>query len=470
MLKFGAVGDGRHDNSPAIQRAIAYARAQGLHTVYFPSGRYLVQAVHGGPGTIKLANGVSLRGAGRTSCVLKLAAGPRNPAALFYQDWQHEPEVSNVCIEGLTFDGSLGQQQFDASYEFCHALSINNGHHIEVRNCKFMSFRGDGLLFGDTDELTRDARITRHVRVHDNEFYDIYREGCMFCCTEDAAFYRNRVSGAGYLVGGVDIERHSANETVRRVAVYQNVFDFRQGLGPIERGPRRVHYRRAVTMGYFYAGYPQGVADGRSSGHEVHDNTIYQGQLDCYGHTDVTIAHNTFANDYEDVAGVAYLTPHAILVADARVTTGLANVRVEGNTIRSQMPGSGIVFNNYTRATALRNIIVGGQLAGIQLIHSSATVSYNSLTGIGTALAPAVGIQVSGDCDSVLIAHNTVRGTKQGPSNPTSYAVELVGYNHSERAPTIEYNTAANMARGIVMECPVQPGYATLRDNRQVKQ
>ena len=466
---FGAVGDGRTDCGPAIGRAIAYARVHAVPTVYFPAGTYLIRKAESPAGAIRLANGVSLRGAGRAVCTLQLAGGQHNPPALFYQAWRDEPAISNVRVRGFTFDGSLDQQRFDADYQFCHALSINNGHNIEVRDCTFTSFRGDGLLFGDTDEPTSDARITRNVRVHDNEFYNIYREGCMFCCTDSAAFYRNRVHGPGYLVGGVDIERHSANETVRRVAVYQNLFDFRQGFGPAERGRPLAKYRRAVTMGFFYAGYPHGVADGRSGGHRVYDNTVYQGQIDCYGHTDVVISHNTFTSFFEEVAGIAYLTPHAVLVADAGTTVGLTRVRVTRNVIRSQMRGHGVMLNHYSLAAVTDNDIANVRWAGIQLLNASADVLRNSIRDVGTPAAPAAGILVSGNCNDVLIARNTVRGSRSGPANPTSYAVELAGYNQSPLPPRIQYNKAVNVARGVVGEDARQREYALLLGNRRTE-
>ena len=465
---FGAAGDGRQNDGPAIQQAIIYAQAHQLAAVYFPPGTYLIQPAKTGPGTLKLANGVGLRGAGRAKCILKLAGGHFNPPALFYQAWGEEPEISNILVAGLTFDGSLEEQHFDANYQYCHALSINNGHNLEVRNCTFRSWRGDGLLFGDTDEPTRDARITRNVRVHNNEFYAIYREGCMFCCTQGGVFHHNWVHGPGYLVGGVDIERHSANETVRQVAVYDNLFDFRQGLGPAERGGPRVHYRRAVTMGFFYAGYPQGAADGRSGGHQIHDNTIYQGQIDCYGHTDVTIARNRFINFFEDIAGVGFLTPHAILVADAHTTTGLTGVRVSDNAIWSQMNGGGIVFNNYTFSAAVCNTITGSQQAGIQLLNSSVSVLQNTITDVGTARTPAAGILVDGDCPRLVIAHNLIRSTRHGARNFTSYGVKLGSYNRSKIPPRISYNRAIGLARGVVGEYAEQPKYALLLANRYV--
>lgn len=49
----GAVGDGKHKDTPAIQKAIDAAEAAGGGTVYFPAGKYL-------SGTIYLKSGVTL--------------------------------------------------------------------------------------------------------------------------------------------------------------------------------------------------------------------------------------------------------------------------------------------------------------------------------------------------------------------------------------------------------------------------
>lgn len=463
---FGAVGDGHANDIEAIRQAIKFAQANKIATVYFPSGTYLIGEVGTAPGMVRLANGVNLKGTGPATCTLKLAGGLFNPEAMFFQAWWQEPEVSNVLVEGLAFDGNLGQQRFAANYQYCHALSINNGHNIEVRRCKFVGFRGDGLLFGDTDEPSRDARITRNVQVHDNEFDNIYREGCMFCCTEGGSFYRNRVHGPGYLVGGVDIERHSANETVKNIQVHHNVFDFREGYGPVERGGPHARYRRAVTMGFFYAGYPGGMADGRSGGHRIYGNAVYQGQVDCYGHTDVSIDDNTFSSAFEDVAGVTRLTPHAILVADARRTTGLSGVRVTNNVVCSQMAGDGIVFNNYSGASAASNHIANVRLAGIHLINASVEITKNTIADVGTAAAKSSGILLTGNCNKVLIAHNTIRCTRSGSQSPTRYAVQLENRNASPVAPTISYNEAVNMANGLVGEYTGQPGFAVVYGNK----
>ncbi|WP_184549754.1 glycosyl hydrolase family 28-related protein [Mucilaginibacter sp. FT3.2] len=373
----GAIGDGINDDTQAIRDAIYAAKSGAIPTVYFPEGSYLIKETGDKPGIIKLLNGVSLKGAGVNETHIVLSSGRKNPVSIFYQAWWEEPSVENVVIEGIDFDGNLPKQTFDPDYQFCHALSINNGRKIEVRNCRFQCFRGDGLLFGDTFEPSLNARIVTDVSVHDCDFYNIYREGAMFCCVNGALFFNNRVHGNGYLVGGVDIERHSANETVVNVSVYNNTFDFRKGYGPVERG-RIIKYRRAITIGYFYGGYKDGVVDSLSGHQKVYSNKIYQGQIDCFGHVNVSITCNTIVNTYENIKGVKHVSLPAINVSDARTTIGLSNITVNDNYIKSSIPGNGIVFYKYKGVSSKNNIFIGKKIGGVMLINAEGDVHSNA--------------------------------------------------------------------------------------------
>jgi hypothetical protein len=462
---YGAKGDNYSDDSKAVRAALAAAKANGKTAVYFPDGSYIIGEAGNTSGVIELKNGVGLLGSSPATCHIKLSQGRYNPPSIFYQAWWSEPIVSNILIQGIDFDGTSFGQSFSADYEYCHALSINNGQNIEVANCKFESFRGDGLLFGDTFLSSLNLRMTSNVKVHDSEFLNIYREGTMFCCTDNGSFYNNNVHGTGYLVGGVDIERHSSNETVTNISVYNNLFNFSDGYGPVERGGPVVKYRRAVTMGFFYNGHSGGTADSRSGGHKIYNNTIYQGQIDCWGHTNVSITGNKFTNSYENIAGVKMLTAPAINIADPSYTSGLVNIVINNNTINSAI-GNGIAFNHYQNVTANANIISGSRLDGISIYNSTGLFDSNTIQDAGVSTQKASGIVINGDTNgSLVVSHNTVTDTRSGISRTVNFAVAIQSQNNGSVAPRVEYNTSKNVISGVVSSYYYQQAFATLLGN-----
>ncbi|HEY9196361.1 MAG TPA: glycosyl hydrolase family 28-related protein, partial [Mucilaginibacter sp.] len=417
----GAKGDGVTDDTEAIKSSLLFAKANGIANIYFPDGTYMVGQTGNGGGIIQLVDGVGMVGNGPATCHIKLTGGRKNPNPLFYQYYVGTPSISNVVIQGIDFNGNLANQTFDASYQFCTALSINNGKNIEVKNCKFQSFRGDGLLFGDVFEPSLNARIVTGVKVHDCEFYNIYREATLFCCVNGASFYNNNVHGDGYLVGGVDIERHSVNEAVLNVSVYNNTFNFGDGYGPVERGGPKVRYRRAVTMGFFYDGYKNGVADSLSGHHKIYNNKIYQGQIDCWNIINVSISGNSFSNTYENISGVNYLTAPAINISDNGGVTGLINVSADNNVINSAI-GNGIAFKNYTQVTGNANTITGTPLDGISVLSTSGCFYGNKVTDAGSSNSPCSGILINGNSSGLYVAKNQAKNTKAGNSRTMDYA------------------------------------------------
>ncbi|MDB4925333.1 glycosyl hydrolase family 28-related protein [Mucilaginibacter sp.] len=466
VKSYGATGDGVTDDTQAIRKALDYAKANGKTAIYFPDGSYIIGGSDNTSGIIQLKNGVGLMGNSPATCHIKLSQGRYNPPSIFYQAWWNEPTVSNVVIQGIDFDGSSFGQTFSSDYEYCHALSINNGQNIEVMNCKFENLRGDGLLFGDTFESSLNLRMTYNVNVHDSEFFNIYREGTMFCATNTGSFYNNNVHGNGYLVGGVDIERHSVNETVTNISVYNNLFNFSDGYGPVERGGPSVKYRRAVTMGFFYGGYTNAVADGRSGSHKIYNNTIYQGQIDCWGHTDVGITNNTFTiNAYENITGVNMLSAAAINVADPANTSGLVNVVITGNTINSAM-GNAIAFNHYSSVTANSNIINGSRLDGISIYNTTGYFDSNNIQNAGLSTQKASGIVINGNTNgSLLVSRNKVTDTRSGSNRTVNYGVAIQSQNNGTVMPRIEYNTGTNLIGGVVSLYYYQQAFATLLGN-----
>jgi hypothetical protein len=287
----------------------------------------------------------------------------------------------------------------------------------------------------------------------------------MFCCTNGGSFYNNNVHGNGYLVGGVDIERHSVNETVMNISVYNNLFNFTDGYGPVERGGPQVRFRRAVTMGFFYSGYTSGI-DGRAGSHKIYNNAIYQGQIDCMGHINVSINNNSFTNTYENINGVGLLSAPTINISDpGSTTTGLKNISINKNNIKSTMAGNGIALNHYSNVTANSNTITGTQVDGISVLNASGVVDSNTISNVGLTTKRASGIVINGNTPGLYVAYNKVTDTQNGTNRTVNYAVQIQSTNGGGAAPVIQSNTGVNLFQGIVSEYYYQLGYAVLTGN-----
>ncbi|MDB5010937.1 MAG: hypothetical protein JWQ06_1726, partial [Mucilaginibacter sp.] len=342
----GAVGNGTTDDTAAINTSMTYAKNNGYFGIYFPAGTYYIAGTGTFAGIIPLKDGISIYGAGQTNTHIFLS--PRtNPNPLFSADPTTTTLISNITVEGIDFNGNLANQSYsdpNNGWEQCHAFRVCNGENITVRNCKFQGWMGDGCLFGNTGEATLNANIVVNVLVHNCEFYNIYREGIMTCAVNGVKIYNNWFHGDGFYVAGIDIERHTVNESVLNVEVFNNFFDFTDGLGPNDsfnrKGTNKIHYRRAVSVGFF-SNYTSNTVDGLASGHYIHNNQVLQGQFDCQGQTNVIFSDNVITNFYEDLTGIIYIENTAIYVSDVSATTGLTGITIARNQINSLIIGNG---------------------------------------------------------------------------------------------------------------------------------
>lgn len=130
VRNYGAVGDGKNLDSPAIDKAIQAAAAEGGGTVYLPAGTYL-------SGTIHLASNIHLlidMGATILAAPQKMNAydEPEHWEGTAYQDGGHTFFRNSLIYgEGLTNISITGQGMIDGS-----ALSSGDGKQDSVDGFK----------------------------------------------------------------------------------------------------------------------------------------------------------------------------------------------------------------------------------------------------------------------------------------------------------------------------------------------
>lgn len=214
----GAKGDGRTDDSAAIQKAL-----NGNKAVWFPAGVYLV-------GNLMLRNGQTIQGEGATS-ILRQRVGAQycvsaNPGSAGTRD--PSQNLSGISVLDLRFEGQAGKVAFN---EHIHLLNLNAVSDTYVCGCQFVGYVGDGVYLGSSNT----AGVERH-----NERVTIAR--CAFdgvvksnrngisiidgtdIKIEDCTFTR---SGRPDMPGGIDLEPDGNNDSfsrIRRITINRCTF------------------------------------------------------------------------------------------------------------------------------------------------------------------------------------------------------------------------------------------------------
>src|SRR5690349_21931834 len=135
VKNMGARGNGSHDDTAAIQRAInALPRSGG--TVYVPAGRYMVNALKPlrlrSHTRLKLDPNAELR-------VIPNGASRYVVVKVF--------NVNNVAIVGGKITGDRARHKGSRG-EWGYGINISGSDHVLVRNVRISEFWGDGMWIG----------------------------------------------------------------------------------------------------------------------------------------------------------------------------------------------------------------------------------------------------------------------------------------------------------------------------------
>jgi hypothetical protein len=146
-LRYGAVGDGRHDDTHAFHRAFAELQDRvpiEYHTLYIPEGTYLISE------PVSWTRFLIVQGAGRDRTILRLPdqtqrfGDPAEPDALIYAGWGAWRERTGTGNAGNV----IGNYLFDLTIDTGRgnpgavALSFHSNNHGSIENVTLRS--GDG--------------------------------------------------------------------------------------------------------------------------------------------------------------------------------------------------------------------------------------------------------------------------------------------------------------------------------------
>jgi len=245
---FGARGDGRTDDTAAIQKAIHAVAGTG-GTVLVPAGTYLVNTVASsdrglvvaGRMTLQLAQGAILKAipnAARNSTILSVAG------------------ASQVTILGGTLQGDRSGHS-GTEGEWGMGLSIQNSRQVTVRGMVARDCWGDGFYISASAEVSLTEVLAQHNRRN-----GLSVTSCDGLTVRDSEF---RESKGTEPEAGLDIEPNPG-ETVRRVLITGCRFIDNAGSG-LEDGVPDSNLGRAfisdvVIDGNSFTGNGRTPADG----------------------------------------------------------------------------------------------------------------------------------------------------------------------------------------------------------------
>ncbi|MGI8858359.1 MAG: glycosyl hydrolase family 28-related protein [Thermomicrobiales bacterium] len=432
VKQHGAMGDGKTDDTAAIQAAIDAVPATG-GAVSFPSGTYIVA-----PGKtvgIVIKSNLLLMGAGAGS-VLKIKD--------HLGDWQRllSPKdlggtVENFAVEDLAFDAnivnnpeSLINETKDATYQtFVH---ITSGRNLTVRRCRFAPYSGVWAVSFVGQQIDNCAVMdsTFQFAMRDaNPDYDnsaVYVEGTHYVFSGNT-FQSTPIPGRG---ARACMEAHGGPAEVfnNTATGYQTLLN--------------------IVGSYYKGGSPGDV--------NCHDNTCTDALQGIMlwptlpnGLKNVTVTNNTIAlaqikHGIADTSGI-----YVLFSSEAKGQAG--NITIAKNTIRFQDEGAGRGEDFYYNSSGIGLHNLGG-VAGcvidgntIELAPTSGVViglpepgtrsfqdvkvTNNTITNPGQNLAfpPEFrsGVLVNSSAANLEISGNTISDTFPTPRLPSAIAFDV---------------------------------------------
>lgn len=145
LRDFGAAGDGKADDGPALRRALAALQEQGGGTLYLPAGVYQCSAVPpGGDPHLNFCGRIPgnshIIGAGAGSAIIRLAPHSPNQTWVLTNYNLSKPLDTNITVEHLTIDGNAAHQTKTTDAQ--NGLVFVRAQGITVRNVVFTNLCG----------------------------------------------------------------------------------------------------------------------------------------------------------------------------------------------------------------------------------------------------------------------------------------------------------------------------------------
>jgi polygalacturonase len=316
----GALGNGRHDDTAAIQAAINALPSTG-GTVYLPAGKYMVNARK----AIRMRSHTRLKLASTAQInVIPNSVGRYHAIKVW--------NVNNVQIVGGSIVGDRARHR-GSSGEWGYGINIQGSRHVLVNNVHLSNFWGDGMWIGATGwgrSLSRSDYVTlNHVVSSNNR-----RQGLSI--------------GPAHHVYVVNSTFKDTHGTLPQAGI---------DIEPQDQGPADTIRIENTTM-----------SGNRGNGLELH-----------YHISGIVLTHSIMKNN-NGFGALAVSAPYVNLVGNTATRNGLAGVGMSGTSHHGAVKNNALKYNSTHYISPTRG--GGGKARDIQIGNKTRliSVSGNSLT------------------------------------------------------------------------------------------
>ncbi|MHB8781209.1 MAG: DUF5719 family protein [Candidatus Geothermincolia bacterium] len=326
---YGAVGDGSHDDSGAIQAAINAVDSSVGGTVYVPQGVYRVRyGAYGGDTTLNLKSnmtfqmdaGAELRMDGTNSSRYNLL---------------HAGNVSNVTITGGTITGDRDQHQGTGG-ESGFNISTFNGRNILISGVTSRKAWADGIYIDGWEN-----QVTDGVRVENCVLDSNRRQGISIICGRNITITGSVMSNTegAMPMAGLDLEPWNPVQVIENVVVSYNTF-------------------RNNDCGFEIGGSQAPVKNITVTGNTIEQSRNHGMWIDTV--SDVTITGNNIVGPAPnwgiDLLGAVRATVDSNNISGF----GMGGVYITRGYNSSQVSNNNAITNNYVTNNSGPGVAIGG--------------------------------------------------------------------------------------------------------------
>lgn len=228
--------DGKQDDAEAVNAIFAMSQR-----VHFPKGTYLLSSFHSPKYPINKPyhlginhSHLTITGEDGATLLTQTKAGT---LCIYSKPYAIDESISDIKIEGITFQVANEETEFDPYQEHCHTISFIGVNGATVKDCKFHNFWGDAICLNhyNDNEQTGERSRNQNVWVTGN-YIDGYkhsnRNGISIINGKNVRVEANTIVHSSHkrMPGAIDIEANNTAYTIDSIQISNNIIDDSQGM------------------------------------------------------------------------------------------------------------------------------------------------------------------------------------------------------------------------------------------------